>query len=165
MVSRAAVSEVRMALTRPEFLDSSGAHCRERGMEHRLGTRMPVSIPVRLDERRETLAFGRVVNVSLSGAYVETPTTVHPLLRVDVVCGRMLPDRSGSFRVAAYVTRATTQGLAVEWLEFAPAAIRTLIARAESQTRGRVASARETGKSPATMPGPRATAPAHVPLS
>lgn len=102
-------------------------------MEHRLGTRMPTSVPVRLLRARTVLAFGSMLNASLSGAYIETSAPLPPLARVDVACGPVSPDRARCPGVPAYVTRVAASGLAVEWFEFAPSMIRQLLLPGESE--------------------------------
>ncbi len=99
-------------------------------MDHRLGTRRSFVLPVRLERHGRPTAFGRVLNVSLSGAYIETSAPFSPFSRVDLVCGPVLYERIGASRIAAFVTRATAGGVAVEWFEFAAPVIRRLVALA-----------------------------------
>lgn len=107
-------------------------------MEHRFGTRRPLSLPVRLDKRGETLAFGRMLNVSLSGAYIETTRIFQPLMQIEIYCGRFSGDPARASGIAAYMARKTITGVGVEWCEFAPAAIRRLMALVESSVLGSV---------------------------
>lgn len=107
-------------------------------MEHRLGSRMQVRLPARLDVRGGRSALGLLLNVSLSGAYVKTSGSFRPLTRVDVGfdCGRFAD--SEMTRVAAFVTRTDADGVAVEWCEFAPDAVAVLTAFAARPPGSRV---------------------------
>lgn len=105
-------------------------------MDHRLGIRRSFITQVRLARHGGPTASARLLNVSLSGAYVETSRSIALFTRVNFVCGRMLYERIGAFRIAAFVTRATAGGVAVEWLEFAAPVIRRLVELAAPHDRG-----------------------------
>lgn len=128
VVDRAISSEAVVPLGRAERVSSQEA---DRGsdctMEHRLGTRVTTFLPVRVIHARALLAFGRMLDASLSGAYIETSAPLPLFARIDVVCGQGFSDRAECSGVAAYVTRAGAHGVGVEWLEFAPPAIRRLM--------------------------------------
>ncbi len=102
------------------------------GMEHRLGRRMPLTLPVRLERYGRPTAYGGLCNASLSGVYVETSLPFALFTRVDFVCGRLLYERIGVTHMSAFVSRVTSRGIAVQWFEFASAVIRRLAALAES---------------------------------
>lgn len=128
MIERAIPSETAVWLERVELVSSrdadGGDDCT---MEHRLGTRVPTSLPVRIVRVRAALAFGSMLNASLSGAYIETSAMLPLLARIDVVCGPTCSDRAHCSGVPAYVTRVGRNGVGIEWLEFAPAMIRQLL--------------------------------------
>ena len=107
-------------------------------MEHRLGIRIPLSLLVRLDQQGETAALGRMLNVSLSGAYVATLRDYQLLSRIDIVCGWFSAPRPDVFAIAAYVVRKAGGGVAIEWCEFAPPAIRRLVVSAGTWRRARI---------------------------
>lgn len=107
-------------------------------MEHRLGIRIPLSLLVRLDQQSETAALGRMLNVSLSGAYLATSRTYELLSRIDIVCGRFSDARADVSGIAAYVVRKAGGGVGVEWCEFAPPAIRRLVLSARAWRRARI---------------------------
>ncbi len=91
---------------------------------------MSVYVPVRLDARPRSLAPGCIRNASLSGAYIQTSVRLSPGTLVAVEFEGMLlhgEERSG---IHACLVRQDARGLAVEWCEFAPEAIRALLARA-----------------------------------
>ncbi len=121
-----------------ETLDSAVADPLPTAMEHRLGTRIPLSLPVRLHKEGEAAALGRVINVSLSGAYVATSRDYPLLSRVDIVWGGCAEARAGVSAIAAYLIRKEVDGVALEWCEFAPPAIRRLVALARTWRRARV---------------------------
>ena len=101
-------------------------------MDHRLGMRRLLILPVRLERQGKIIALGRTLDVSLSGAYVKTSPAFTLLTRVDFVCREHRPAAIDALRIAAFVTRVTAHGLAVEWFEFAPPVIHQLLALAES---------------------------------
>ena len=94
--------------------------------------RRPLILPVRLERQGKILARGCTLDVSLSGAYVKTSPAPALLTRVDVVCREHRAAAIEALRIAAFVTRVTAHGLAVEWCEFAPPVIHRLLALAES---------------------------------
>jgi hypothetical protein len=73
---------------------------------------------------------GRIANASLSGTFVRTalglPAFTGVVMELDDAGAR----QSASQRLPAYVVRAAPDGLGLEWYEFAPPAIATLLARA-----------------------------------
>lgn len=99
-------------------------------MEHRWGERIDLDLQVRLDARPGALATGQLRNVSLSGAYVRTAARIPPLTRLYLELERQCRSRGEPNRIPAYVSRADGQGVALEWCEFAPAAIHGLLADA-----------------------------------
>ena len=126
--ARAIPSETTVLLERVERVSSrdadGGDHCT---MEHRLGTRISTSLPVRIVRARAPLAFGSMLNASSSGAFIETSAMLPLLARIDVVCGPTCPDRAHCPGMSAYVTRVGRNGVGIEWFEFAPAMIRQLV--------------------------------------
>ncbi len=96
-------------------------------MDHRLGTRRSLIAHVRLERHGGPTAFGRMLNVSLSGAYIEMSSSFAIFTRIEFVCGRAVYERIGASRIAAFVTRAPAGGVAVEWFEFATPVIRRLV--------------------------------------
>lgn len=117
-------------------------------MEHRWGVRHSLELPVRLDARPHRLAFGRLLNASSSGAYIETDAAPPLFSRVCVELEWGVFRRSEFRRVAAYVVRHDGCGIGLEWQDFAPAAILELI-----EQRGRLAPARNQSRcAPASPP-------------
>lgn len=111
----------------------------QRPMEHRLGTRMQLSVALWLRHASELPLPGRMLNVSLSGAYVETSAQYPLLASVSVACASEITDGNAASCLTAYVTRVSTDGMALEWFEFAPEAIRQLMRHDKPGTRGRIA--------------------------
>ncbi len=99
-------------------------------MEHRWGKRTPVEVGVTLHPAVGGVARGRIANVSPSGALVLTDLHVPVLTRVLVeIPGADSPPEA----VSAYVARQTSHGLGLEWTEFSPPAIATLLSRAAAK--------------------------------
>jgi len=96
-------------------------------MEHRWGSRCPLDLAVRFSA--PTIGgWGRVRNLSLSGAYIETaarfPLAQHLLIEMEWKCDGRIEWRS----LGAWVVRSDHRGLAVEWTEFAPWPVAALFA-------------------------------------
>jgi hypothetical protein len=85
-------------------------------MEHRWGTRVDLHVPAELRTAAGTSdrcsAEGIVRNASVSGAFVETGSTLPLLTRIFV----SLPNRGGE-GLDACVVRIDDRGLGVEWLD------------------------------------------------
>jgi PilZ domain len=99
------------------------------GMEHRWGKRSALDIGVRLRLGSGAVDTGRLVNASLSGAFVRTGHCLPGFTRVVVELDRGAARQSVPQRIPAYVVRVAPDGLGLEWSEFAPPAIATLLAR------------------------------------
>jgi hypothetical protein len=96
--------------------------------ESRWGDRVPVNIPVQVFSNALIGAAGCMKNLSLSGALVKADVELglHALIQVSIIP----PSPSQSQRAApitAYVSRKTTEGVAVEWCEFAPSVVKDLL--------------------------------------
>jgi hypothetical protein len=90
-------------------------------MEHRWGIRYLLDVSVRLQGLPNLVAFGKLRNVSSSGAYVEIKAAPALDSRVLLELGcRLAGARSGHCRAPAYVVRKDERGIGVEWCEFAP---------------------------------------------
>lgn len=99
-------------------------------MEHRWGHRLEVNEPVRLRVRGGQWVNGRIRNASISGAFIATRLSVTPLAHISVRFPKSRGTRTeelGAQELEGQVVRSTRTGLAIEWLEFAPARVRTLI--------------------------------------
>jgi len=113
-------------------------------MEHRWGQRIDVDVNVQLKTKGGLAGYGRVCNVSVSGAFVRTTVPVPVLSRVQVV----IPAGKQDPRViAAYdgqVIRRTDEGLAIEWRIVSPEILRTMAALSPA-TKARTAEAAAYG--------------------
>ncbi len=87
-------------------------------MEHRWGERMPVRASVRVHCAKWDAA-GQLRDASLSGAFVHTRLQIAAWTHVEL-------ELSGT-RIAAFVVRVASDGLGVEWCEFAPHPVRELL--------------------------------------
>jgi hypothetical protein len=86
-------------------------------MEHRCGDRISTDVPVLLVALPGTIGPGRIANVSLTGAYVETRLKL-PLLS-PVILEPVKPTRhaGSAARLEAYVVRLDQAGIGLEWCE------------------------------------------------
>jgi hypothetical protein len=93
-------------------------------MEHRWGQRVTSDLPVRLKSWPYGIGSGRVCNFSISGAFIETRLRLPLLARVRI---ELPKHRSRSAQeVDCCVVRSAVGGIAVEWLDLAPAAVAAL---------------------------------------
>ncbi len=109
-------------------------------MEHRWGKRCALDIGVRLCLGSGAVVAGRIANASLSGSFVHTACRLLPFTRVIVELESGARPNTPQ-RIGAYVVRAAPDGLGLEWCDFAPDAIATLLARTNA-VRSRSAAAR-----------------------
>ncbi len=96
-------------------------------MEHRWGERFATDLAVRLAGRPYNVRTGRLVDLSVSGAYIDVSADLRLLSRVQVAIA--LPQRltHPTPVVAAYVARKSVDGIGVEWCEHAPKPVLELL--------------------------------------
>jgi hypothetical protein len=89
-------------------------------VEHRWGSRTAIDVPVRFIVPPATIGTGRITNVSMTGAFLETCALLRPmsLLYVEMI---QVPNGHGgrSKRLSACVVRRTETGVGIEWCEAA----------------------------------------------
>ncbi len=103
-------------------------------MEHRWGRRIALKIPVRLIVGAGEPLLGQMLNVSISGAFVEAPRPL-PLwarIHVELILQHHPITRGGTERVSAHVTRTAGDGVGIEWCDLAPYSVRVLLEAAEA---------------------------------
>ena len=93
-------------------------------MEQHRGQRHPTDVTVRFFTRPATIGFGRVINVSATGAFLETqfPLRLLSLLYLQPI--DLLPSDGAGGRIAATVVRHSAAGVGLEWCEFGAEATR-----------------------------------------
>jgi PilZ domain len=97
-------------------------------MEHRWGERIATDIPIRLTLARSTLiGLGRLINLSLSGALIDTSVELRVFSRIQVVLKPPQFSKTEPANIAAYVTRRHDGAFGVEWVEFAPPAVTEIV--------------------------------------
>jgi hypothetical protein len=97
-------------------------------VEHRWGRRIALKIPVRLGLRSGKSLLAQMVNVSISGAFVQTPRHIRlwTQLEVEVILRHNHFGRNPE-RVVAHVTRQESDGVGIEWCDLAPRSVRVLL--------------------------------------
>ena len=92
-------------------------------MDHRWGQRVAVDLAVQLLCHPRTIAVGRLMNASISGAFVRTGLV--PALLAPVRILGFLSEAEGTRRevLEGYVIRRERDGFGIEWFELAPAGI------------------------------------------
>jgi len=93
-------------------------------MEHHRGQRHSTDVTVQFFTRPDTIGVGRVLNVSATGAFMETRLPLRPLALLYLEPTIPLPAVGTSERIAATVVRCTPTGVGLEWCEFAAEATR-----------------------------------------
>lgn len=97
-------------------------------MEHRWGERLGVDISVGITGQRFfSVRYGRIKNLSMSGAFVDTSFELKPLARVEIHISSPHHSHDNSSIVAAYVTRLSKNGSGLEWCDYAPEIVRKIL--------------------------------------
>jgi hypothetical protein len=97
-------------------------------MEHRLGSRHAIELEVYLRMWGSTVsAKGRLLDLSVSGAFVATRLPCRPLLHVTV---QIVPEgrtRRNGMAVEGLIVRLAEGGIGIEWDELQPELLSQLI--------------------------------------
>jgi hypothetical protein len=112
-------------------------------MEHRWGKRSTLDIGVELHLRSGAVDTGRIANASLTGAFVRTTRRLPAFTRVVVEFESGSSRQSAPRCAPAYVVRTASEGLGLEWYEFAAPAVAALLGPIAARSRN--AGARTTG--------------------
>ena len=96
-------------------------------MEHRWGERFAVDLAVRVAGRAYNVRRGRLVDLSVSGAYINMSPDLRLVSRVRIAIA--LPQRLAhpTPMIAAFVARKAKAGVGVEWCEHAPKPVLELL--------------------------------------
>ena len=94
-------------------------------MDHRWGNRAPVSVPVKIYCASAAIGMGRVIDLSVSGAFVRTAQV--PQLMTQVELCSFLASGPHLAALEAYVVRRTRFGFGIEWIELGPEAVCKLL--------------------------------------
>ena len=100
-------------------------------MGHRWGQRVQAAIRVKLRGRPGAIGSGCIRDLSISGTFVETGLSLPLLTRVEIDTGSQGRASMGSRRLSGRVVRRNAIGFGVEWCEFAPKAVLTLLAQTQ----------------------------------
>lgn len=84
------------------------------GMEHRFGRRVPCGTPVAISAGADLVGVGRLRDVSLSGAFVETVVNLPLFARVAI---EKQCEGGRGIELRASVVRKDTDGVGIEWCE------------------------------------------------
>jgi hypothetical protein len=88
-------------------------------MEHRWGQRRSTNVTVRFRTMPSTNGIGRLVNISPTGAFMETNLNLRLLSLVYLEVDEQPAAEGLSGRLAATVVRRGSMGVGLEWCEFA----------------------------------------------
>ena len=97
-------------------------------MEHRYGIRYlsATDVLVRRHSERHA-AKGRLLDVSISGAFVATSVRIAPLTSITVEVLSVITSARRLKPIEAQVIRRTDSGLGIEWRELTPASLSQLV--------------------------------------
>jgi hypothetical protein len=96
-------------------------------MDTRWGERIQVDFPVRMTARRFAVRRGRLTDLSVSGASIESNFEARLQSRIEIAMVSPLRPKCKSPVVVGYVTRRHKEVIGVEWCEFAPHAVSELL--------------------------------------
>jgi hypothetical protein len=88
-------------------------------MEHQRGQRHSTDVSVRIFTRPYTIGIGRVLNVSATGAFLETQLALRPLSLLYLEPMNLASAGEARERIAATVVRCTPSGVGLAWYVFA----------------------------------------------
>jgi len=100
---------------------------REAFMEHRWGHRIACGARVRLSAGADVDGTGRLRNVSMSGAFIETAVGLPLFARVAITVLHADRESPREVELLANVARVDDDGVGVEWCETAPREICPLL--------------------------------------
>lgn len=96
---------------------AEAAACSTRSMDHRWGRRQSTQLVVDVVAKSGARGNGRVTNVSLTGAYLETPMTLRVFSLVYLEPANKQRPSGKCTRIAASVVRRDSRGVGLEWCE------------------------------------------------
>ncbi|MDP9065004.1 MAG: hypothetical protein M3O06_03955 [Pseudomonadota bacterium] len=96
-------------------------------MEHRWGQRVTVDLPVRIIGHPFSGRPGRLLNFSVSGAWITVDLDLRVLSRLQIAIDYPHRPKHEVPLIAAYVARKFKGGFGLEWCEFAPSPISGLL--------------------------------------
>ncbi len=91
-------------------------------MEHRGGPRRPTEVAVRFVTRPSISGSGRILDISPTGAFLETRALLRHLSLIYLQPFDLPPSAGAGGRIAATVVRSAVNGYGLEWCEFGAAA-------------------------------------------
>jgi hypothetical protein len=97
-------------------------------MEHRYGVRYrsAIDVYVRYQSGRDA-ARGRLLDVSISGAFVSTSLSIAPLSSITIEVSSVIAAARRFKPIEAQVIRRTERGLGIEWKELTAASLSQLV--------------------------------------
>jgi hypothetical protein len=96
-------------------------------MEHRWGERIVVDIPVQVSVPPLAIGAGRVLDLSISGAWISGKFDLQPLARALVIFDLSVGGNPEPLPIACYIARVRAEGIGVEWRELAPQIVSDLL--------------------------------------
>jgi hypothetical protein len=111
-------------------------------MEHRWGDRIDCNIDVKLLALPASIGWGRLRNVSASGAYIQTPLALRTL---SIVSLRPVSDRESGGpgnAIRAAVVRRDESGVGIEWVDSESTEVAAILRQAAGHRRARDGSIR-----------------------
>ena len=86
-----------------------------------------MELPVRISAHPFAVRTGKLLNLSVSGAFLKIDFPMRPLSQVQVILELPQRFRCEAPAIAAYVTRRHKDGVGIEWCAFAPPEVSALL--------------------------------------
>src|SRR5438445_8850828 len=100
-------------------------------MEHRFGHRVSTQLRVGIGVSSQSHSSGRLRNVSVSGAFVQTHLRPPSIVRLRVYFDEQHSHGSFKFALDAHLVRSTSEGLGLEWVDSEPAILLAFLSALE----------------------------------
>jgi hypothetical protein len=100
-------------------------------MERRIGHRVPTQLRVGIGVSSQNYSTGRLRDLSVSGAFVQTDLRPFPIGRVRVYFDEQHSHGSLKFALDAYLVRGSPEGLGLEWVDRESAILLALLSALE----------------------------------
>lgn len=100
-------------------------------MEHRWGRRIQVNEPVRIGIYPDSAGIAKMLDLSVSGAFIATALDPPLLSRLEVIFDVRRGRHASHGQLDAHVVRVTPAGVGIEWADVSPVFVTQLMSMFE----------------------------------